>query len=78
MLRRLIGEDIEFVTEASPDPWTVRADPSQVEQILMNLVVNARDAMPRGGMLVISTANLALESPLVERELTIPPGDTRP
>ena len=74
MLRRLIGEDIEFVTEASPDPWTVRADPSQVEQILMNLVVNARDAMPRGGKLVISTGTLALESPIVERELTIPPG----
>ena len=74
MIRRLIGENIEFVTEASPDPWTVRADPSQVEQILMNLVVNARDAMPRGGKLVISTANLFLESPLDERELTIPPG----
>jgi PAS domain S-box-containing protein len=74
MIRRLIGEDIEFITEASPDPWTVRADPSQVDQILMNLVVNARDAMPRGGKLVISTANLALESPFVERELTIPPG----
>ena len=74
MLRRLIGEDIEFVTEASPDPWTVRADPSQVEQILMNLVVNARDAMPRGGKLVISTGTLALGSPFVERELTIPPG----
>ena len=74
MLMRLIGEDIEFVTEASPDPWTVRADPSQVEQILMNLVVNARDAMPRGGKLVISTGTLALASPFVERELTIPPG----
>jgi signal transduction histidine kinase len=74
MLRRLIGEDIEFVTEASPDPWTVRADPSQVEQILMNLVVNARDAMPRGGKLVISIANLALASPFVEGALTVPPG----
>ena len=74
MLRRLIGEDIEFVIEASPDPWTVRADPSQMEQILMNLVVNARDAMPRGGKLVISTGTLALASPFVERELTIPPG----
>jgi PAS domain S-box-containing protein len=74
MIRRLIGENIEFVTEASPDPWTVRADPSQVEQILMNLVVNARDAMPQGGKLVVSTANYFLESPFVERELTIPPG----
>jgi CheY-like chemotaxis protein len=74
MLRRLIGEDIEFVIEASPDPWTVRVDPSQVEQILMNLVVNARDAMPRGGKLVISTGTLALASPFVERELTLPPG----
>ena len=74
MLRRLIGEDIEFITEASPDPWTVRADPSQVEQILMNLVVNARDAMPRGGKLVISTGTLALGAPIVDRELTIPSG----
>jgi len=74
MLRRLIGEDIEFVTEPGPDLWTVRADPSQIEQILMNLCVNARDAMPAGGKLVVSTANLSLESPFVERELTIPPG----
>ena len=74
MIGRLIGEDIEFVTESSPDPWTVRADPSQVEQILLNLVVNARDAMPRGGKLVISTENGILETPFVEGDLAIPPG----
>jgi PAS domain S-box-containing protein len=74
MLRRLIGEDIDFVTESQEDLWTARADPSQIEQILMNLCINARDAMPAGGKLVVSTANVTLEAPLVERELTIPPG----
>ena len=74
MLRRLIGEHIEFVTEAQEDLWSVRADPSQIEQILMNLTINARDAMPKGGKLVISTANVRMERPFVDRELTIPPG----
>ena len=74
MLRRLIGEDIDFATESQEDLWTVRADPNQIEQILMNLCINARDAMPAGGKLVVSTANVTLEAPLVERELTIPPG----
>ena len=74
MLRRLIGEDIDFVTESQEDLWATRADPSQIEQILMNLCINARDAMPAGGKLVVSTANVTLEAPLVERELTIPPG----
>ncbi len=74
MLRRLIGEDIHFATGSQEDLWAVRADPSQIEQILMNLCVNARDAMPAGGKMVVSTANVTLESPLVERELTIPPG----
>ena len=74
MLRRLIGEDIDFAMESQEDLWTVRADPSQIEQILMNLAVNARDAMPAGGKLVVSTANVTLEAPLVERDLTIPPG----
>ena len=74
MLRRLIGEDIDFDTESQEDLWTVRADPNQIEQILMNLCINARDAMPAGGKLVVSTANVTLESPFVERELTIPPG----
>ncbi len=75
MLVRLIGEDVAFVTESPPDLWTVEADPNQVGQILMNLAVNARDAMPDGGKLTISAANLALDAPMAEGAMTIPPGD---
>jgi signal transduction histidine kinase/CheY-like chemotaxis protein len=57
MLRRLIGERIELVVQLAPDLARVRADRSQVEQVIVNLVVNARDAMPRGGRLTISTSN---------------------
>jgi two-component system, cell cycle sensor histidine kinase and response regulator CckA len=61
LLPRLIGEDIELILRTSPDLGVIRADASQMEQIIMNLAVNARDAMPAGGKLVIETSNADLD-----------------
>ncbi len=61
MLRRLIGEDVQLDTVLDPRVWVVRADPGQVEQVLMNLAVNARDAMPGCGRLTIETRNIDLD-----------------
>jgi two-component system, cell cycle sensor histidine kinase and response regulator CckA len=65
MLRRLIGEDIELNSVMQPDLELINADPGKIEQIIMNLVVNARDAMPQGGKLTIETANVSFEDDYV-------------
>jgi len=74
MLRRLVGEDIDFVTAPAADLGRVKVDPGQIEQVLMNLVVNARDAMPEGGKLTIETANVELGAGYANDRLDVSPG----
>ncbi len=74
MLRRLIREDIELVSLPAEGLGRVKADPGQVEQILMNLVVNARDAMPHGGNLTIETGNVVLDENYARQHLEVTPG----
>lgn len=74
MLRRLIGEDIELVTLPAPDLWSVKVDLGQIEQVLVNLAVNARDAMPEGGRLTIETQNVMLDAGYTQRHANVVPG----
>ncbi len=75
MLSRLIGENIDLIIRMSPDLHTVKADPSQIEQVIMNLAVNARDAMPEGGKLMIETRNVLLDDLYVSKHKEMSPGE---
>jgi PAS domain S-box-containing protein len=74
MLRRVIGEDIELTTALDPDLWHTMADPGQIEQAIVNLAVNARDAMPRGGQLTLETGNVTLDDQFASTYATVQPG----
>jgi two-component system cell cycle sensor histidine kinase/response regulator CckA len=75
MLSRLIGENIELSVSPAPDLWHVLADPGQIEQVLLNLAINARDAMPRGGRLTIETRNTQLDGSHWRKDFPVQSGD---
>jgi PAS domain S-box-containing protein len=74
LLRRLLGEDIELCVRLGGDLGSVKADPGQIEQVIMNLAVNARDAMPRGGQLTLETANIELDQAYSRQHAPVVPG----
>jgi PAS domain S-box-containing protein len=75
MLRRLIGEDVQLVLETAPDLSNIRADPGHIEQAIVNLAVNARDAMLDGGRITIETANVYLDENYTRTHLGVSPGE---
>jgi PAS domain S-box-containing protein len=75
MLTRLIGEDIDLVMIPGSELGAVKADPGQIEQVILNLAVNARDAMPHGGKLTIETANVTLDEAYARMHSPVQPGD---
>ena len=74
MLRRIIGEDVDLKTNLTSGLWLVKIDPTQLEQVIVNLAVNARDAMPDGGVLTIKTTNVLLKADTIDPSLDLKPG----
>jgi signal transduction histidine kinase len=75
MLQRVLGEDVDFVARPGRDLWKVRVDVSHIEQVIMNLAVNARDAMPTGGKLTIETGNVVLNDAYASSHVPATPGE---
>jgi len=75
MLRRLIGEDIQIVMSLAPEAGNIRCDPHHIEQAIVNLALNSRDAMPGGGRLVIETSNVQIDDTYVKTHMGVTPGD---
>ena len=75
MLRRLIGEDVRLVTAPAADLGPIQADPAQIDQVIANLAVNARDAMPGGGVLTIETSNVVVDQAYADLHLEAQPGE---
>ena len=74
MLRRLIGEDIQLIASLDPELWSVKVDPGMMEQVVMNLAVNSRDAMPNGGKLTIETTNVVHDEEYASRHVSVQAG----
>jgi signal transduction histidine kinase len=75
ILQRTLGEDVTVKAMPSRDLWPALADPSQLDDAMLNLAVNARDAMPKGGQLVIETANVHLDDAYAAHNVDVTPGD---
>lgn len=74
LIQRLIGENIELITQLSPALGRIKADPGQIEQVVMNLIINARDAMPEGGKLIVQTSNVEIDDDYLRQHPSVAPG----
>ena len=77
MLRRLIGEDVELVMSLDANAGNIKADPNHIEQAIVNLAVNSRDAMPKGGRITIETANVQIDETYAKTHMGVKPGRLR-